>query len=41
VRIRVVAIGSRMPGWVREAVDDYLRRFASQLRVSIIEIEGG
>ncbi len=41
VRIRVIAIGSRMPGWVREAVDDYLRRFASQLRVSIIEIEAG
>src|SRR3954465_8585606 len=30
-----------MPGWVREGVDDYLRRFASQLRVSIIEIEAG
>jgi 23S rRNA (pseudouridine1915-N3)-methyltransferase len=41
VRIRVIAIGSRMPGWVREAVDDYLKRFAAQLRVSIIEIEAG
>jgi 23S rRNA (pseudouridine1915-N3)-methyltransferase len=41
VRIRVIAIGSRMPGWVREAVDDYLRRFASSLRVSIVEIEAG
>jgi 23S rRNA (pseudouridine1915-N3)-methyltransferase len=41
VRIRVIAIGSRMPGWVREAVDDYLKRFAAQLRVSIIEIDAG
>lgn len=30
-----------MPGWVREAVDDYLKRFAAALRVSIIEIEAG
>jgi 23S rRNA (pseudouridine1915-N3)-methyltransferase len=30
-----------MPGWVREAVDDYLKRFAASLRVSIIEIEAG
>ena len=41
MRIRVIAIGSRMPGWVREAVDDYLKRFAVSLRVSIIEIEAG
>jgi 23S rRNA (pseudouridine1915-N3)-methyltransferase len=41
VRIRVITIGSRMPGWVREAVDDYLKRFAVSLRVSIIEIEAG
>ena len=41
MRIRVIAIGSRMPGWVREAVEDYLKRFAAQLRVSVIEIEAG
>ena len=41
MRIRVIAIGSRMPGWVREAVDDYLKRFSASLRVSIIEIEAG
>jgi 23S rRNA (pseudouridine1915-N3)-methyltransferase len=41
VRIRVIAIGSRMPGWVREAVEDYLKRFAVALRVSLIEIEAG
>lgn len=41
MRIRVIAIGSRMPGWVREAVDDYLKRFTASLRLSIVEIEAG
>src|SRR5262245_58794780 len=41
VRIRIIAIGSRMPSWVREAVDEYLKRFAATLRVSLIEIEAG
>ncbi len=30
-----------MPGWVREAVQDYLKRFGHALRVSIVEIEAG
>jgi 23S rRNA (pseudouridine1915-N3)-methyltransferase len=30
-----------MPGWVREGVDDYLKRFGHVLRVSLIEIEAG
>lgn len=30
-----------MPPWVRETVDDYLKRFASALRVSLVEIEAG
>lgn len=30
-----------MPGWVREAVDDYLKRFTASFRVSIVEIEAG
>ena len=41
MRIRVIAIGSRMPAWVREAVDDYLKRFGTALRVSLVEIEAG
>ncbi|HEY1284363.1 MAG TPA: 23S rRNA (pseudouridine(1915)-N(3))-methyltransferase RlmH [Steroidobacteraceae bacterium] len=41
MRIRVIAIGSRMPGWVREAVEDYLKRFSHALRVSVVEIEAG
>lgn len=30
-----------MPGWVREAVDEYLKRFGTAMRVSLIEIEAG
>ena len=30
-----------MPGWVREGVEDYLKRFGSALRVSLVEIEAG
>ncbi len=30
-----------MPGWAREAVDEYLKRFGTALRVSLIEIEAG
>ena len=30
-----------MPGWVREAVDEYLKRFGAALRVSLVEIEAG
>lgn len=41
MRIRIVAIGSRMPGWVREGVDEYLKRFTGSLRVSVVEIEAG
>lgn len=46
MRIRVIAVGSRMPGWVREAVEDYLTRFgsgrsAAALRVSLVEIAAG
>lgn len=30
-----------MPEWVRDGVDDYLKRFGSSLRVSLVEIEAG
>lgn len=41
VRIRIFAIGSRMPSWVRESVDEYLKRFGVALRVTLTEIEAG
>ncbi|MBX5461097.1 MAG: 23S rRNA (pseudouridine(1915)-N(3))-methyltransferase RlmH [Steroidobacteraceae bacterium] len=41
MRVRIIAIGSRMPGWVREGVDEYLKRFGSAFRVSLVEIDAG
>jgi 23S rRNA (pseudouridine1915-N3)-methyltransferase len=40
-RVRIVAVGSRMPKWVRESFDDYLTRLSPALKVSLTEIEPG
>jgi 23S rRNA (pseudouridine1915-N3)-methyltransferase len=37
--MRVIAVGTRMPAWVRSACDDYLTRLAPQLSVALVEIE--
>ena len=39
MRVRVIAVGTRMPQWVRSACDDYLTRLAPQLAVTLTEIE--
>ena len=39
MRLRVVAVGTRMPGWVDAAVADYLRRVRSPWRLELVEIE--
>ena len=41
MRVRVVAVGTRMPAWVRSACDDYLTRLQGALPVSVTEIEPG
>jgi len=41
MRLRVIAVGSRMPQWVRVAYDDYITRLGSGLTVSLTEIEPG
>ena len=41
MRVRVIAVGTRMPAWVRSACDDYLARLASHLNVSVQEIAPG
>ncbi len=41
MRVRVIAVGTRLPAWVRSACDDYLTRLASHLAVSLVEIEPG
>ena len=40
-RVRIIAVGSRMPVWIREPCDDYLNRLGSGLKVSLLEIEPG
>ncbi|HEY0767803.1 MAG TPA: 23S rRNA (pseudouridine(1915)-N(3))-methyltransferase RlmH [Steroidobacteraceae bacterium] len=39
--MRVIAVGTRLPAWVRTACDDYLARLASRLAISLVEIEPG
>jgi 23S rRNA (pseudouridine1915-N3)-methyltransferase len=41
MRVRLIAVGSRMPKWVREAYQDYITRLGSGLKVSLVEIEPG
>lgn len=41
MRVRVIAVGTRMPAWVRSACDDYLTRLKSRLPVALTEIEPG
>jgi 23S rRNA (pseudouridine1915-N3)-methyltransferase len=41
MRVRLIAVGSRMPKWVREAYEDYITRLGPGLRISLTEIEPG
>ncbi len=41
MRVRLIAVGSRMPKWVRESYEDYITRLGSALKVSLLEIEPG
>jgi 23S rRNA (pseudouridine1915-N3)-methyltransferase len=39
VRVRVIAVGTRMPSWVRSACDEYLTRLRGSFPVTLAEIE--
>jgi 23S rRNA (pseudouridine1915-N3)-methyltransferase len=41
VRVRIVAVGTRMPEWVTQAYDDYTRRLRSSMRVDLEELPVG
>jgi 23S rRNA (pseudouridine1915-N3)-methyltransferase len=41
MRIRVIAVGSRTPSWVRENCEDYAARLRSRLKLSLVEIPAG
>lgn len=40
-RVRIVAVGSRMPKWVQEPYEDYVTRLSVGLKVTLTEIEPG
>ena len=41
MHLTVLAVGTRPPGWVREAFDDYGRRLQGRLPVRLTEIAPG
>jgi 23S rRNA (pseudouridine1915-N3)-methyltransferase len=41
MRIRVIAVGSRTPSWVRENCEDYAARLRSRLKLDLVEIASG
>ena len=41
MRIRVLAVGSRMPDWVRETYADYAMRLRTSLKLQLLEIPLG
>jgi 23S rRNA (pseudouridine1915-N3)-methyltransferase len=41
VRIRIIAVGERMPRWVDEVVEDYTRRLAGSLKIALVEVPAG
>jgi 23S rRNA (pseudouridine1915-N3)-methyltransferase len=41
MRVRILAVGTRMPDWVATAYDEYTRRLKSSMRVELEEIPQG
>lgn len=39
MRLRIVALGHRMPGWVGEAFADYAKRMPRELAVELVELK--
>jgi 23S rRNA (pseudouridine1915-N3)-methyltransferase len=38
MRIHLIAVGTRMPGWVREGYEDYVRRLPPSCMLQLVEI---
>lgn len=41
MRIRIIAVGERMPRWVDEVVADYMRRLSGSLKVTLVQVPAG
>ncbi len=38
MRIQIIAVGERMPGWVQQGYQEYIKRIASGITISLTEI---
>ena len=41
MRLRLLAVGTRMPGWVEEGFGDYAKRLAGDISLELVEIPAG
>ena len=41
MRVNLIAVGTRMPPWVREGYDDYARRLGARLPETLVELAPG
>ena len=41
MRVRILAVGTRMPEWVSQAYEDYTRRLRSSMRIDLEELPVG
>ena len=41
MRVRIIAVGTKMPAWLQEGVQDYLKRFPREWKVEFVEISLG
>lgn len=41
MRIRIIAVGTKMPAWVNDGIQDYLKRFSREFTVEFVELPLG
>lgn len=41
MRVRIIAVGTKMPAWVQDASQDYLKRFPREWAVEFVELPLG
>ena len=39
MQLLIVAVGQRLPGWVRDAVGEFVRRFPPECRLAVLEVK--
>ncbi|MBP9045325.1 MAG: 23S rRNA (pseudouridine(1915)-N(3))-methyltransferase RlmH, partial [Moraxellaceae bacterium] len=41
MKLRLLAVGTRMPGWVEEGFTDYAKRLSGDISLELVEITAG